>query len=213
MKLAIFGATGRTGTLILDEALGAGHSVTAVVRNPNKLQSPASPALRIAVTDAMSPTKVAAEIAEVDAVISTIGSPGREPSTVMTDSVRSLVEAMRSTGRKRLVVVSGSMVDTTGDGFLLRRVGKPIARRVFRGAYEDMQAAEAVIHRSDLLWTIMRPPRLTDGPGIGSCRTAIDTNVPGANTLCRSDLARATIATLDDPATIRHHVFLAPGRR
>lgn len=102
------------------------------------------------------------------------------------------------------------MVDTTGDSFLLHRVAKPMARRVFSGAYQDMRAAEAVIHNSDLLWTIMRPPRLTDKRKVGSCCTAIDANLPRANMLSRGDLAQATIATLNDPATIGHHVFLGP---
>lgn len=210
MRLAILGATGRTGQLMLDQALDAGHSVTAIVRNPDKLRTPPSPALRVAVADVMNPAKVAAEIADVDAVISAIGSPGRAPSTVMADSITSIIRAMDDTARERLVVVSGSMVDTTGDGLLLRRVAKPIARRVFRGAYHDMRAAEAVVHRSDLLWTIMRPPRLTNAATAGSCRTAIDTNLPRANTLSRADLARATIDALNDPATIGHHVFLGP---
>ncbi len=210
MQLAIFGATGRTGKLMLDQALAAGHTVTAIVRHPNKLETSPSPALRVVVADVMNPPKVAAEIAQVDAVISTISSPGRAPSTVMTDSVTSIITAMDDTARKRPVVISGSMVDTTGDSFLLRRVAKPMARRVFSGSYQDMRAAEAVIHNSDLLWTIMRPPRLTDKPKVGSFRTAIDTNLPRANMLSRGDLAQATIATLNDPATIGHHVFLGP---
>jgi NAD(P)H-binding len=90
------------------------------------------------------------------------------------------------------------MVDDTGDGPFFRYVGKPLTRRIFRGAYEDLRGAENEIHRSELDWTIMRPPRLTDKPATGRYRTAIDRNLPRGFTISRADLATAILAILKD---------------
>jgi putative NADH-flavin reductase len=207
MQLAIFGATGRNGALLLEQALQAGHEVTAIVRNPDRLPSPAPPNLRVVVADVMDPAAIAPGLVGADAVILAIGPPGRAPSTVMTDSARSIIAAMRDAGTVRLIAISGSMVDDTGDGPFFRYLAKPMTRRIYRGAYEDMQRAEDEIHRSGLEWTIMRPPRLTDKPATGHYRTAIDRNL-GAFTVSRADLAACTLAIVNDATTQQRHVFL-----
>jgi putative NADH-flavin reductase len=208
MHLAIFGATGRNGGLLLEQALQAGHQVTAIVRNPDRLPSPTPPNLRVVVADVMDPAAIAPGLAGADGVILAIGPPGRAPSTVMTDSARSIIAAMRDVGARRLIAISGSMVDDTGDGPFFRYFAKPMGRRIFRGAYEDMQNAEEEIHRSGLEWTIMRPPRLTDKPATGHYRTALDRNL-GAFTVSRADLAACTLATVSDANTRQRHVFVA----
>jgi putative NADH-flavin reductase len=208
MKLAIFGATGRTGKQLLEQALEAGNEVTAVVRNPDRLSITNSDALNVVAADVMDPAAIADAVAHADAVITAIGPPGRAPSTVTADSARSIVTAMHHTGARRLITISGSMVDDTGDGPLLRYLGKPITRRVYRGAYEDMRNAEREIHNSGLEWTIMRPPRLTEEPAAGRYRTQIDRNLPRAFKISRADLATSALAIINDTKTVHRHVFV-----
>ncbi|MGN9778793.1 NAD(P)H-binding protein [Micromonospora sp. H33] len=62
---------------------------------------------------------------------------------------------------------------------------------------------------SDLNWTIVRPPRLTNGPRTGEFRTAVERNVPGGNQLSRADLADQILRCLADDGTVR--VALAVG--
>jgi putative NADH-flavin reductase len=209
MGIALFGATGRNGGLLLEQALEAGHAVTAIVRNPERLPSPAPPDLRVVVADVMDPAAIAPALAGADAVILAIGPPGRAPSTVMTASACSIIAAMREVGVRRLIAISGSMVDDTGDGPVMRYLGKPITRRIFRGACEDMRRAEDEIHESGLVWTIMRPPRLTDKPATGRYRRAIDRNLGRAFTVSRADLAACTLAIVNDATTEQRHVFVA----
>jgi putative NADH-flavin reductase len=209
MRIALFGATGQVGGLLLDQALERRLAVTAFVRDPNRLSSRNSSALRVVTADVMDPEVIAPGLAGADAVVNTIGSPGRQPSTVTTDSSNSIIAAMKVTGVRRLVSLSGSMVDATGDGPLLRFVAKPIARRVFSGAYHDLVAADRLIHESGLEWTIVRPPRLTDDPGTGTYRTALDTNLPKAIKMARADVAAAMLGVIDDLKTIRRHVYVA----
>jgi nucleoside-diphosphate-sugar epimerase len=59
MRLAIFGATGRTGSQLLEQALQAGHEVTAIVRNPDRLPTPAPAALRVVAADVMDAAAIA----------------------------------------------------------------------------------------------------------------------------------------------------------
>src|SRR5215475_14123872 len=98
MKVTIFGATGATGTSLTGQALAAGHEVTAVVRDPARLAVPAHPRLLIVTADAMDPVSIAPAVDGADAVINAIGPRDTGPTTVIADSVRSIILAMDKTG-------------------------------------------------------------------------------------------------------------------
>jgi putative NADH-flavin reductase len=210
MKLTILGATGATGTGLVGQALAAGHQITAVVRDPARLTVPAHPRLRTVTADVMDPASIAPAIEGADAVISAVGPRGTGPTTVIQDSVHSIIAAMDKTGTRRLLQVSGSIVADEGESPYLRYLIKPVARRTFlRHVYADMRHAEDQIRGSDLDWTIFRPPALTGKAATGAYRTAIDTNLPHAFTVSRADLAACMLATLADPATVHHYVAIA----
>ena len=94
MKLTILGATGASGTALTGQALAAGHEVTAVVRDPARLAVPAHPRLRTVTADVMDPAAIAPAIDGADAVISAVGPRGTGPTTVIQDSVHSIIAAM-----------------------------------------------------------------------------------------------------------------------
>jgi putative NADH-flavin reductase len=210
MKLTIFGATGATGTSLTGQALAAGHEVTAVVRDPARLAVPAHPRPLIVTADVMDPVSIAPAVDGADAVINAIGPRDTGPTTVIQDSVRSIILAMDKTGTRRFVHVSGSIVADEGESPYMRYLVKPLARRAFlRHVCADMRASEEDIRRSDLDWTIMRPPALTDKAAAGTYRTAIDQNLPHGFSISRADLAACILGLLDDPATVRRHVGIA----
>jgi putative NADH-flavin reductase len=210
MKLAILGATGATGTCLTEQALAAGHEVTAIVRNPARLAVPAHRRLRTVTADVMDPASITPAIAGADAVISAVGPRGTGPTTVIQDSVRSIIQAMRKTGTSRLLEVSGSVVADEGESLYLRYLLKPIARRTFlRHVCADMRRAEDEIRDSNLDWTIFRPPSLTGKPAKGTYRTAIDRNLPRGFSVSRADLAACMLRLLYDPATVHRHVAIA----
>src|ERR1700733_3325829 len=187
MKLTILGATGGTGTCLTSQALAAGHEVTAVVRDPSRLAVPAHPRLQIVTADVMDPASIAPAIAAADAVISPVGPRGTGPTTVIQDSVHSIIQAMDKTGTRRLLQVSGSIVADEGESPYLRYLIKPLARRTFlRQVCADMRHGEAEIRGSDLDWTIFRPPALNDKAATGAYRTAIDRNLPHGFTVSRA---------------------------
>jgi putative NADH-flavin reductase len=211
MKLTIFGATGGTGTCLTEQALAAGHSVTAVVRDPARLAVPAHPRLRtITAPDVTDPAAISPAVADADAVLSGVAPPGTGPSTLRQDSTRSIIQAMQKTGARRLLVISGSVVADQGESPYLRYLLKPVVRRTFlRHVCADFRGAEDEIHASDLDWTIFRPPSLTGKPARGTYRTAIDRNLPHCFSVSRADLAACMLALLDDPATVHRHVCIA----
>jgi len=211
MKITIFGATGATGTILTEQALAAMHEVTAVVRDAGRLAAPAHSRLQVITADVMDPASIAPAVDGADAVISTIGPrAGTGATTVIRDSVRSIIAAMEKTGSRRFVQVSGSIVADDGESPYMRYLVKPLARRTFlRDVCADMRAGEEEIRQSNLDWTILRPPALTAKPATGTYRMAIDRGLPHGFQVSRADLAACMLALLDDPATVQRYVSIA----
>jgi putative NADH-flavin reductase len=218
MKIAIIGATGRVGRLVLEKAATMGHDVTAVARDASRLASE----VRSITTNLASADQSALRraIDGADAVLSCLGSTSSAEVGIAATGTAAIVEAMQSVGASRLVAISASPVATLptpdrpeptrdpGEGFLTRTVAVPLMKRVFGRTYADLAAMETVIRSSGLDWTIMRPPRLTDGQSV-NYRIAIGHNVPHGNSISRRALAHAMLNVLKDPATIRNPVGVA----
>jgi putative NADH-flavin reductase len=72
-----------------------------------------------------------------------------------------------------------------------------------------MRHAEAVIEGTDLDWTIVRPPALTDGPATGKYRISVEANLPHGFRVSRADLAACMLTLISDVPTVRRHVAIA----
>jgi putative NADH-flavin reductase len=210
MKLVIFGASGATGTCLVRHALDAGHQVAAVVRDPARMTVPAQAQLQVITADVMDPAAISPAVADADAVITAIGPHGTGRSRLRQDSTRSIIQAMRKTGARRLLFISGSIVADQGESPYLRYLLKPLARRTFlRHPTADFLATEEEIHASGLDWTIFRPPSLTGKPARGTYRIAVDRNLPRCFTITRADLAACMLTVLNDPTAIHRHICAA----
>jgi putative NADH-flavin reductase len=159
MNVAIFGATGKTGRFVIEEALERGHRVVTLTRNPAKLDIEHRD-LEVVTGDVLDPAAVEKTIIGQDAVISLLGA-GMRPTTLRTDGTRTIVEAMKRQGVRRLVSQS---IFGLGDGAAKlpvhwRLIVKP---GPLRFAYRDHAGQEAVIAASGLDWTITRPVSLRD---------------------------------------------------
>ncbi|MCW2863967.1 MAG: hypothetical protein JWP48_5675 [Actinoallomurus sp.] len=211
MRLTIFGATGGTGTRLVRRALEEGHEVTAVVRNPARLDVPAHERLRVITAQVTDPADVGPAVDGADAVLSALGHRGPGSATVCADGGRAIAAAMGKAGVRRLLVVSAAgLVTDAGDGLVTRYVVKPlILERLLKGAFADMRLCEEEVRASDLDWTIVRPPRLTDKEPTGRYRTATDLNLRGGRTISRGDLAGCLLGLVTDESSVRHHVSVA----
>jgi len=204
MKITVFGATGGTGVHLIRQAREAGHSVTAVVRSTADFPA----GVEVFRADVMDPAAIEPAVAGRDVVISALGHRPGHDEPVCAPAAESISKAMRATGTRRLVVVTASgHVTDAHDTLLIAKVVKPLLWRFLRASFTDFVATEEIVRASGLDWTIMRPPRLTDG-GSKPYRSAIDHTVRGGGTISRTDLAAATLAAAADPATIGHAVAI-----
>lgn len=159
MNLLVLGATGRTGRLVVEQALAAGHAVTAIVRSPEKLTL-ANPNLRLVTGQATDKSALARALKGVDAVISTLGGKG----SVIADSTQAIVEAAHAAGVSRVVVLSSWLVERDR----MDAVTRLLTGIAMGSLIKDKSAGEQVLQGSDLEWTIVYASVLTDGPATGS---------------------------------------------
>lgn len=212
MRLTVFGATGGTGRLVVEQALTAGHQVRAVVRTPAKLRLEHHD-LKVVKADVFAPESLKGALDGTDAVVSALGAPTRKDAgQVCANGVRSILTAMRATGVRRIAAVSAQPVLRSGEGEPLwfRKTVRPFIRAVYKNNYADLELMEQALRESDADWTVLRPPYLTDKPGTGRYRTALEANITGSS-LSRADLATALLDVLDDPATVRHAIGVTGG--
>jgi putative NADH-flavin reductase len=159
MKLAVLGATGRTGRLVIEQALAAGHTVTALVRSPEKLTTTQSN-LRVVTGQATETSAVSSALEGADAVISTLGGKG----SVIADSTQAIVTAAGNAGVSRVVVLSTFAAERDR-----LDAGTRLLTGIGMGAMlKDKRAGEEILRQSDLDWTIVYASILSDGPAGGS---------------------------------------------
>ncbi|WNV86922.1 NAD(P)H-binding protein [Umezawaea sp. Da 62-37] len=190
-KVVVFGAAGRTGRLVVEEALGAGHHVTAAVRTPSEFPA----AVAVARADVRDPDSVCAAVAGHDVVVSAIGPAGRRPLGLYSEGAVALRAAMESTGVGRIIAITSGGVrrDDPNFGFWYRAVLLPLADDL----YADMRLLESTFRESALDWTFVRPAHLQDKPPTGTFRVRDGGTPEGGWKVTRTDVARFITHELD----------------
>ena len=215
MKLTVFGASGRVGRFVVQQALAAGHDVTAVVRNPSRLQIAPAEGLQVAtVLDVLDPVTLVPTLTGRDAVIDAIGPAGNKGARtdpIAGAAVRSIVRAMGQAGVSRISAISAAPVGPPAqdENVFIRALVLPMLRRMLSDLCADLADQDAVLAESDTDWTVIRPPMLLDKPHTGTYRRAVGANVRVGRTIPRADVADALLAVLPDPATFRTAVGVA----
>lgn len=209
LRIALLGATGGTGRVFMDQALELGHSITAIVRTPSKL-AVQHERLQVAQGDVRDIETLAASFGGHDAVAAMFGTTdfrnAMKASDLYSTGGRNIIAAMRATQVRRLVIVSSSGVLYDPNApFLWNRVLRPMFWRI----YADMSQMELLVSESDLEWTIVRPPQLTNDLPTGAIAAAADSIPAGQPKLTRGDLADFLLEELEDPQFIRQRPVLA----
>ncbi|MER6736456.1 NAD(P)-dependent oxidoreductase [Streptomyces puniciscabiei] len=209
MNLTVFGATGGIGREIVRQALGAGHRVTAVVRDPARLDVTGD-ALEVFRADLADPEELRAAVSGRDAVLSGLGARSRKDAGVATRLTRTVLRAMEAEGVRRLVAVSAGPVGPAaeGDGALDRAM-RGLVSAALKDVYTDLRAMEAELARSATDWTSVRPPRLQNKPLTGRYRTVVGGFPRKGRFIARADVAHAMLAMIDDEATVKQGVGVA----
>jgi len=197
MKVLVFGSTGGTGRELLVQALDQNHTVTAYARDPAKIEDIQHSRLTVVRGDVLDATTVKSAVAGHDGILVAIGT-GPSRTTLREEGTRNIVEAMQSTGVKRLICQSSLGVgdSRTNLSFLTKYI---IVGLFLRHAFADHERQEAVVRKSSLDWTIVRPPHLKDGPRTGTYRhgfSTTDTRIKGW--ISRADVADFMLKQLVD---------------
>ncbi len=198
MNLAIFGATGGTGRHLLDQALAAGHHVTALVRTPAALPV-THERLRVLQGDVRDRDQAAAAIAGQDAVVSALGPHERGPVSLCTDAIANILAAMADHGVRRLIALSAYGAADSHDGNPYNRLLWLMQGEKMR----DKERMEALIRRSGVDWTILRPPALSNGPRTGRYRLGTGLRMRVTSKISRADLADGLLQQIGDATYVR----------
>ncbi len=191
----MLGATGATGRQVVAAGSERGHDVVAVVRRAGYFDG----VTEAVWTDLADQDTLASVFAGADVVISALGGADKGPTSVCTDAISSTVPAMVTAGVSRLIVVSAHGVLESHDRSLY-------AHAVWAGVGEkmkDKELMEPLITRSDLEWTIVRPPALKNTPAIGKYQ--VDEHLPIRlwDSIGRADLADFLVQEAESPRFVR----------
>ena len=192
MNIVIFGATGPTGRLLLQQGLSGDYSytITAVARRPEAIELHHE-RLRVVRGDVLDTASVEQAITGQDAVITVVGGQYTfiKPVTLYSIGAQNIVNAMEKLQVQRLVAVTSggtNPVHDTHEGFVFGRIIKPIIGRTL---YADMRRMEQIVMASPLDWTIVRPARLINIPEVGKYRIGEGYVLPDGGATSRADLA------------------------
>ena len=192
MRVIVFGATGKTGRHVCQQALEQGHQVTAFTRSAHRVERQDAN-LSIASGDVMDAASVAAAVANYDAAIVVLGSNGLKDKTTLTAGTNNVVAGLIQNNVGRLIVLSAAGVGESWRQIpLLPRL---LFRTMLRNIYADHTAQERVVMESSLDWTIVRAAILKDKPATGSYNPGNTGKVGHIN---REDLAHFLVTQLED---------------
>ena len=207
MRIALFGATGRTGNRVLARALEQGHGVTVLVRSPQKLRD-APPSVGVVEGDMMNRADVARAVDGADAVIMAAGPTKSTPTDMLEVSARNIVDAMRDAGVSRLVWLTGAgVVDERDEAALSRSLIRGLMKLVAGKVLTASERAYAIVVGSGLDYTVVRPPMLAEEPGgvdLGGSYTP-----PKPIPVGRADLARFLLDAAVKGEFVRESPFVS----
>ncbi|MEU0542334.1 SDR family oxidoreductase [Nocardia sp. NPDC005978] len=200
MRIALFGATGTLGRVVLTKALEAGHEVTALTRNADNI-TVSHERLRVVVGDVLDPAAVERTVLGQEAVLVCLGA-GRK-GVVRAEGTRIIMAAMERAGVKRLVCQSTlGAGDSHGNlNFLWKYI---LFGLLLRPAMADHNVQEDYVRASNLDWTIVRPSAFTDGPAEGTYRRNFGPDEKGLTLkISRADIADFLVEQLTDTTYVR----------
>ncbi len=197
MKLTIFGASGRTGRPLVEQALSEGHEVTAFVRDPAKMKLNHERLMPVK-GDVKDRAAVDEAIAGADAVLSVIGHTKTSGKDVQTVGTENIVAVMKKHGVRRLVSLTGAGVrDPKDEPKLFDKAITGLLKLLQKDVLEDAENHARAVEKSDLDWVIVRGPMLTEGERKDEYRVGYVGKNSGSK-ISRADIADFMLKQLED---------------
>lgn len=207
MRIAVFGATGRTGTAVVAAALHRGHHVKAHCRDAKKfaLTRQNLEVFESSFGDADTLRKV---VEGSDAVVVAVGPRPPYREKFCEAATKQILLRMHETAVPRIVCVTGAMIGDPGRRSLLfERLKQSVARKTPE-AFADRAAQEAVIRQSNSEWTIIKPPRLRETKARRTYQVGEQLKVGLLSSIGRKDLAEFILDEIEHPRFVRKAVVI-----
>jgi uncharacterized protein YbjT (DUF2867 family) len=212
MTIAVFGGTGKTGRLVVAQALEAGHKVRVLARDPDKI--PPAFGLEFVKGDGLDGGKVMATLTGCEAAVIALGNVKGGPVDVCSRVTDLILQAAGKTGTKTVVAMTSLGVgDSRNDvPWIFRVIGDLLLKKVM----DDKVVQEAQLRDSSLDWVVVRPTGLSDGPatgtalsGTGKMMNSFPQGRLPKGQVTRADVAAFLLRAATDPAMARKTWFLS----
>lgn len=192
MKVVVFGASGRTGRLVVARAVQRGDDVLAFVRDASKQWFP--DVVNIHQGLPSDADAVEAALIGSEAVVSALGPIAGVTTTEISDATRTIVDVMERVGPRRIAIAANAKVFTTDE-----------VEGEFANVAAEHRRDAAILRERSLDWTVVAAPILTEDPATGSYVAVVDGKGPGRS-ITRGDFATALLDAVGKDAWIRHLV-------
>jgi putative NADH-flavin reductase len=215
MRIAVFGANGIIGSVIVAEALERGHEVTAAVRAPEKVVQH-HPRLQVVQAQINDVDSVERAVRRHDAVVDSVGGLGHENTRISIESMKPLTDGMRRAGVQRLLVVGTAGTLELEPGAMRKdQPDFPEQLKVEAAAQAEVLGFLKALPADDLEWTYFSPPALIEpGDRTGKVTLGLDAlpyNSQGKSYISNEDFALATLDELESPKHIRRRFTAVSG--
>jgi putative NADH-flavin reductase len=216
MNIAIFGASGATGTLLTQRCLAAGYNVTVLLRTPEKF--PLRDKVHVFQGSAFDLASIRQTIEGADAVLSALGAKTLKKEEVLERAVPQIIAAMQQTAsqtkpvRRIIVLGSAGALPTSLDKQPSWR--RWIVQNIIYNTFLKWPVASQIsqwndLSHSNLDWTMVMPPMLTNTPARGACRIDGDALPRNGSRISRADIADFMMQQIDNPQWIRKGVYIS----
>lgn len=202
MNVTVFGATGAIGSLVVNQLLDRGHTVTAYARNQAKVPSTWGDQVRVVIGEMSDANAIDSAIAGADAVVSALGPSLDRKATglPLVEGTRNIVSAMQRHGLDRYVGNgTPSVLDARDRPNWQTKLSTFMAKTFLRRAYDELVGMSEIVTSSGLDWTIVRFLAPKDGPAKGQLRQGFYGQDKLGFNVTRADIAAFTAAQVDNP--------------
>lgn len=207
-KIALMGASGKTGRSFLKLALAAGYEVRALVRTPQNFEIQ-HPKLTVIAGDVLNLPNVLQCLESCSMVVSLFGQVKNSPRDLQTRGTANILAAMQQTSISQIISLSGGGLPFAADrpklpDHLIRFIMKLVVPHVLK----DAAGHAELLARSTYAWMIVRAPRLTLEPARGHYRVGW-VGVNASTSIGRDDLAHFILQQCEQPSFWRQMPFVS----
>lgn len=176
-KIAILGANGKSGKILVNEALEKGYQVKILTRNSTNTEK-INENIETIIGDARNFSTIQDLLQGCSAVINAVGQPKNE-SYIFSTVTKHILEAMKESKIKRYILISGGSLNVTGDQKgIVNKIGATLFKLFLPKMMQDKYKELQIIQNSEVDWTIVRLPFVIEGNGIGSIKESL-VDMPG----------------------------------